>query len=131
MSFTRQHSPLTQRLIMEGCAPKVATGRFRKRPVEVEAWLCPGGWELPEDAPQWIQEAYVWPPSPTGRYREIRAGQVRPEMGFEDWVWRVGTLEGVITAQEGDWIIRGVAGEIYPCKPDIFAATYEPVERAA
>lgn len=36
------------------------------------------------------------------------------------------TLEGVMTAQSGDWIIKGVKGEFYPCKPDIFAATYEP-----
>ena len=38
------------------------------------------------------------------------------------------TLEGVMTASIGDWIIRGVAGEHYPCKPEIFAATYEAVE---
>jgi hypothetical protein len=38
------------------------------------------------------------------------------------------TLEGNITASEGDWIIKGVKGEFYPCKPDIFAATYEAVE---
>jgi len=38
------------------------------------------------------------------------------------------TLEGKMTAAEGDWIIRGVKGEFYPCKPDIFAETYEPVE---
>ena len=38
------------------------------------------------------------------------------------------TLEGVMTANAGDWIIRGVKGEIYPCKPDIFEATYEPCE---
>ena len=37
------------------------------------------------------------------------------------------TLEGTMTASLGDWIIRGVAGEFYPCKPDIFAATYEEV----
>lgn len=37
------------------------------------------------------------------------------------------TLEGAMTASPGDWIIRGVAGELYPCKPDIFDATYEPV----
>jgi hypothetical protein len=37
------------------------------------------------------------------------------------------TLEGVMTASIGDWIIKGVKGEFYPCKPDIFAATYEPV----
>jgi len=35
------------------------------------------------------------------------------------------TLEGVMTAQPGDWILRGVQGEFYPCKPDIFEATYE------
>lgn len=37
------------------------------------------------------------------------------------------TLEGDMLAMPGDWIIRGVKGEIYPCKPDIFAATYEQV----
>ena len=38
------------------------------------------------------------------------------------------TLEGLIHANENDWIIRGAKGELYPCKPDIFEATYEPVE---
>lgn len=38
------------------------------------------------------------------------------------------TLEGDMTASVGDWIIKGVKGEFYPCKPDIFAATYEAVE---
>ena len=38
------------------------------------------------------------------------------------------TLEGTMRAAIGDWIIRGVQGELYPCKPSIFAATYEPVE---
>lgn len=37
------------------------------------------------------------------------------------------TLEGTMRADVGDWIIQGVKGELYPCKPDIFAATYEPV----
>ena len=40
----------------------------------------------------------------------------------------IDTLEGRMRANVGDWIIRGVKGELYPCKPDIFAATYEPVE---
>ncbi len=40
----------------------------------------------------------------------------------------ISTLEGVMTANVGDWIIKGVKGEFYPCKPDIFEATYEPVE---
>lgn len=38
------------------------------------------------------------------------------------------TLEGVRKASPGDWIIKGVQGELYPCTPDIFEATYEPVE---
>ena len=38
------------------------------------------------------------------------------------------TLEGVMTARRGDWIIKGVAGEFYLCKPDIFEMTYEKVE---
>lgn len=39
----------------------------------------------------------------------------------------VSTLEGVMSGKIGDWLIRGVKGELYPCKPDIFEATYEPV----
>lgn len=38
------------------------------------------------------------------------------------------TLEGPHVVTPGDWIIRGVKGELYPCKPDIFEATYEPVK---
>ena len=41
---------------------------------------------------------------------------------------KIKTLEGVMEAGEGDWIIRGVKGEFYPCKPDIFEATYEPAD---
>jgi hypothetical protein len=42
----------------------------------------------------------------------------------------IDTLEGELHVSPDDWIIRGVKGEFYPCKPDIFAATYEPVEIA-
>jgi hypothetical protein len=38
------------------------------------------------------------------------------------------TLEGDMLARPSDWLIRGVTGEFYPCKPDIFAATYESVQ---
>jgi hypothetical protein len=38
------------------------------------------------------------------------------------------TKEGLMLGTEGDWIIRGIQGELYPCKPDIFAATYEAVQ---
>ena len=38
------------------------------------------------------------------------------------------TLEGTMVASIGDWIIKGIKGEFYPCKPDIFEATYDPIE---
>lgn len=50
------------------------------------------------------------------------------ELGPEYIEITIPTLEGPMIARHGDWIIKGVKGEIYPCKPDIFAATYEPVE---
>jgi hypothetical protein len=40
----------------------------------------------------------------------------------------IDTLEGTMTANLDDWIIKGIKGELYPCKPDIFEATYEKVE---
>ena len=43
-------------------------------------------------------------------------------------LFTVPTLEGLMVARTDDWIIRGVKGEFYPCKPDIFAVTYEPAE---
>jgi len=74
---------------------------------------------------------------------EIEARQLTSENGPELWEWAnskpfydpdgrvsgltIFTLEGRMKAEFGDWIIRGVKGEFYPCKPDIFAATYEPV----
>lgn len=45
---------------------------------------------------------------------------------FDEHGVTIETLEGRMLAHPGDWIIRGVQGELYPCKPDIFAATYEP-----
>jgi hypothetical protein len=49
-----------------------------------------------------------------------------PGRGMHDGIV-IHTLEGDMTASVGDWIIRGVKGEFYPCKPDIFEATYERV----
>ena len=92
--------------------------RFRKLPVEIEAFRYPGHQveTLDEllDFEEWLE------PRKDGRKIMYR-GQ------FLD----IPTLEGVIRANPGDWIIYGVSGELYPCKPDIFAKTYEPVEVAA
>ena len=46
---------------------------------------------------------------------------------FRDGKLLVATLEGPLHASPNDWIIKGVMGEFYPCKPDVFAATYEAV----
>jgi hypothetical protein len=45
----------------------------------------------------------------------------------QPWI-AIQTLEGEMAAQPGDYIIKGVQGEFYPCKPDIFEATYEAAE---
>jgi hypothetical protein len=49
---------------------------------------------------------------------------------FDDAEWIIPTLEGDMAARPGDWIVRGVQGEFYPVKPDIFEATYESVGRS-
>lgn len=89
--------------------------RFRKRPVEVEATRWDG---TVADATRIID--WVLGGGGTARY---------VDEGGQPASLHIDTLEGPIHwANEGDWIIRGVAGEFYPCKPDIFAATYEPRE---
>jgi hypothetical protein len=86
------------------------TKRVRKRPIEVEAWQ----WDPkdvtdldPKDWPKWLRD-------------------VEPafNLGLQ---LIIPTLEGPVTASKGDWIIRGVKGEVYPCKPDVFEATYDEV----
>lgn len=85
--------------------------RFRKKPVEIEAMQFVVG-EI--DA---VLEWVAGHGGKIGTYRDL----------FDDPYLEIETLEGVMEASLGDWIIRGVKGEFYPCKPDIFAATYEHV----
>jgi hypothetical protein len=75
--------------------------KFRKKPVVIEAWRN----MFDSVPPDWLHEAVQHPGS----------------------VVKIQTLEGIMLADEGDWIIKGIKGEVYPCKPDIFDATYEPV----
>jgi len=49
------------------------------------------------------------------------------EFGEDTCYMDIKTLEGVMMAEEGDYIIKGISGEFYPCKPDIFAKTYEEI----
>lgn len=87
--------------------------KFRKKPVVVEAVQFGGSSSDVADLKRWIEGG------------EYSRHPVRTkDLGR---VLEIPTLEGVMTASPGDWIIKGVKGEFYPCKPDIFAATYEPV----
>ena len=51
------------------------------------------------------------------------------DLSAKQWI-EISTLEGVMKAEYGDWIIKGVKGEFYPCKPDIFEATYVAVDES-
>jgi hypothetical protein len=83
---------------------------FRKKPVVIEAvrWVATFG--ALRDIQTWGCPAFV-------RYDPPGSGKGS---------LYIKTLEGEMKCDEGDWIIRGVKGEFYPCKPDIFAATYDP-----
>ena len=60
---------------------------------------------------------------------QVQHSAICTQMHLTDFAARphIHTLEGPMTLEEGDWIIKGVKGEHYPCKPDIFEATYEAV----
>ena len=81
--------------------------KFRKKPIVIEA--VPVATDA-ADQPAWLREA-------------VASGAV--EFGITHA--RIRTLEGEMLADPSDWIIRGIKGELYPCKPDIFEATYEEV----
>lgn len=83
--------------------------KFRKKPVVIDAWLFDG--------------------KPAGAAIEDMAqGKVRMSFEPSKYFLRVETLEGSMRADEGDYIIKGIKGEFYPCKPDIFEASYELAE---
>lgn len=86
--------------------------KYRKKPVLIEAI------QLTSDVAQF------W------RVYEFMRSDVQ-EWDDEPFRIRIRTLEGEMWATEGDWVIKGVQGEFYPCKPDIFAQTYESAARPA
>lgn len=83
------------------------TQKFRKRPVEIEAMQL-----TRENA----SEIAKWAASTDAPTITVFGGDVK-----------IHTLEGLMHASLGDWIIKGVQGEFYPCKPDIFEQTYDKV----
>ena len=84
--------------------------RYKKQPVEIEAIRFYSG-----DGPNTIKETLKF------------TGSLFAYFDDDHNVLKIATVEGEMTANDGDWIIKGVAGEFYPCKPDIFEATYEEV----
>lgn len=83
--------------------------KFRKKPVIIEAIQF-----TEESGP----EIYNW----ISPHQPISLRNLNGEKTIV-----INTLEGEMTASLNDWIIKGIKGEFYPCKPDIFEATYEPV----
>jgi len=81
--------------------------KYRKKPVEVEAV-------------QWTGDNYF-------EVEKFTGGNIMYKYRAEDKKLMISTLEGHITASNGDFIIKGVKGEFYPCKPDIFYETHEEV----
>jgi hypothetical protein len=91
--------------------------KFRKKPVVIEAVQYTRRFDWPE----WFHEAVS-----NTTVTTHNTGK------FQDWTApcyaEIKTLEGVMRVSENDWIIKGVKGEFYPCKPDIFEMTYEAAE---
>jgi hypothetical protein len=85
--------------------------KYRKKPIVIEAI------QLPAEEDTNVDPFIDWADEHGLEYTSERDGSI----GIE-------TLEGVMTGSPGDWIIKGIKGEFYPCKPDIFAASYEPAE---
>jgi hypothetical protein len=89
--------------------------KFRKKPVVIEA-------------EQFHKDVLPLPFSGNGNPVQFGCGCGENLVCSFCGKFYIETLEGRHVVSDGDFVIRGVKGEFYPCKPDIFAATYEPVE---
>lgn len=98
--------------------------RFRKKPVTVEAMRYGPSPAEAADVYRWVEENTLGSYDTNDIYAPV------PESGVSidaDTGWLViATLEGEMYVSPGDYVIRGVYGDFYPCKPEIFKETYEP-----
>ena len=94
--------------------------KFRKKPVVIEAFqMTPERRVSNVDWPNWMHIAW--------QLERNEPGSLYPTVaGTGDGTLSIKTLEGQHLVSWDDWIIQGVQGELYPCKPDIFEATYDP-----
>lgn len=88
---------------------------FRKKPVVIEAFQFLGSQESARDIQTWVR----------GLGGNISIDTNLTLAGTDIISLRVHTWEGVMHAEEGDWVIKGVKAEFYPCKPDVFVISYE------
>ena len=91
--------------------------KYRKKPVVIEAFQLNDRGLIGED--------WFWDAVSDNKIITHSFGKHEPEKAWCE----IRTLEGTMIADQGDFIIKGVQGELYPCKPDIFEATYEIVEK--
>jgi len=96
-------------------------GKYRKKTVAIEAFRMGI-----DPRPDWFQDAVSADEITTYRIGEI--GQGLSPFDHSKTYCIIKTPEGEMNGDYGDYIIEGVQGEIYPCKPDIFEATYEQIE---
>ena len=95
--------------------------QYRKKPVVIEAFQMTESRRMDNaEWPMWLHQAWNKDRDSEGALQRVDMNATLPD------ALEIVTLEGKHLVSWGDWIIRGVKGEIYPCKPDIFAATYEP-----
>lgn len=99
--------------------------KYRKKPVIIDAMLWSGRQEDLLEMLHFIADGHE-----NFEHLPKIPGQISSSVGFTppSGELSIPTLEGIHTARPGDYIIRGVKGEFYPCKPDIFAMTYEKAE---
>ena len=93
--------------------------KFRKKPVVIDAIQWPADIEAREEEDMIHDKIDAW-------FKEMGADPDKIMM-MDDGTISIHTLEGDMAAQPGDWVIRGIKGEFYPCRNDIFIETYEPV----
>lgn len=115
------------------------TTKYRKKPVEIEAIRWDGTNERSHEIREWAERfpnntgaivdtdhiQHLWDYD-AGAYI-MPSGKIIHGAPFTERCLIVLTLEGEMVARDGDWIIKGVQGEVYPCKPDVFEQTYEAV----
>jgi hypothetical protein len=104
------------------------TAKFRKKPVEIEAGQWDGSRESIDALCRWVNAQPV-PPEALGDAEENDTPTLSYTFASEDDVYdvQIWSLEGPHLVSPGDWIIKGVKGEFYACKPDIFEMTYDRV----